>query len=158
MRINLRFNNAIYIMLMTLIIDQISKHWIVTEIMNPPRVLPVTSFLNIVLVWNKGMIFGLLNRFDPHVTRYFLIGIAAVILVLLGRWLWRTSAGPAAVGLGLIMGGAIGNVADRIHYGAVVDFLDFYAYGYHWYAFNLADAAIDIGIAFLLLDSFKRAR
>jgi signal peptidase II len=154
-----RFGLATYITVAISLIDQISKWWVINQIMrSEPRVVPVSQHFNIVLVENKGMIFGLLSRFDPHITRWFLLGVAAIILFLLFRWLWRTSSTPVAIGLGFIMGGAIGNVIDRLHYGFVVDFLDFYAYGYHWYAFNVADAAIDIGIAFMLLDSLRRSR
>jgi signal peptidase II len=138
--------------------DQLSKWWLVAHVMQPEHVERVTSFMNFVLVWNRGMIFGLLGRFDPHLTRYFLLIIAALIMFLLGRWLFRTNSTPVAVGLGFIMGGALGNIVDRVRYGAVVDFIDLHMYGYHWYAFNLADAAIDVGIACLLLDSIIRGR
>ena len=89
---------------------------------------------------------------------YFLTAVAAVILFLLGRWLWRTTSALVAIGLGAIMGGAIGNVIDRLRFGAVVDFLDFHYEHYHWYAFNIADAAIVTGVCLLLLDSLVRGR
>jgi signal peptidase II len=68
---------------------------------------------------------------------YVLIAVAAVILFLLGRWLWRTSSTTVALALGMVMGGAVGNVIDRLRYGAVVDFLDFYYRDFHWYNCNL---------------------
>jgi signal peptidase II len=139
--------------------DQIGK-WLILERMDDVhRTIPVTSFLNLVLVWNKGITFGLMNRGSQHVLPYVLIGLAAVILFLLGRWLWRTSSVAVALALGAIMGGAVGNVIDRLRYGAVVDFLDFH-YGdyYHWYVFNIADAAIVTGVALLLIDGMVRGK
>jgi len=122
------------------------------------RTIPVTSFLNFALVWNKGVTFGLFNKNTQHFLPYILIGVAALILFLLGRWLWRTGSTPVALALGAIMGGAIGNVIDRLRYGAVVDFLDFHYGTYHWYAFNIADAAIVTGVALLLLDGMVRGK
>jgi signal peptidase II len=153
-----RITMASYLMALILLCDQLSKWWILSVAMRPPRVTPITSFLNFVLVWNKGVTFGLLNRFAHNSMPWILIGVALLILVLLGRWLLRTSSTIVALGLGAIMGGAIGNVIDRVRYGAVVDFLDFYYHNYHWYAFNVADAAIVTGVTVLLLDSLVRGR
>ncbi len=158
MIIHRRFNIAIYLLALITMCDQLSKWWVLNEAMRPPHTMPVTSFLNIVLVWNKGVTFGFFSHFDHHLMAYFLIAVAAIILFLLGRWLWRTSSTLVAVALGAVMGGAIGNVIDRIRYGAVVDFLDFYYQNYHWYAFNIADAAIVTGVGLLLLDSLVRGK
>ena len=81
--------------------------------------------------------------------------IALVISAALVYWLTRTFRTLLAVGIGMVIGGAIGNVIDRIRYGAVVDFLDFHLGGYHWPAFNLADAAICVGVLFMLIDGFR---
>ncbi len=153
-----RFTIASYLMVFVALCDQLSKWWLLDKVMQPPQTVPVTPFLNLVLVWNKGVTFGLLNRFDHQYISYFLVAVAAVILFLLGRWLWRTSSTPVAIGLGAIMGGAIGNVIDRLRHGAVVDFLDFYYRDYHWYAFNLADAAIVTGVALLLIDGMVKGK
>lgn len=153
-----RFMIALYLGALVVMCDQLSKWWLVNIAMRPPHVMEVTSFLNLVLVWNKGVTFGLLSRMDHHVMSYFLIAVAAIILFLLGRWLWRTSSSLVAIGLGAVMGGAIGNVLDRLRFGAVVDFIDFYYQNYHWFAFNVADAAIVTGVCLLLLDSLVRGK
>ena len=153
-----RFNIAVYLGLFVAIVDQTSKWWVVHQALPPGNVRVVTSFLNLVLVENRGVTFGLLSRLDPHITFYFLVGTALIILALLGRWLWRTGSTPVAIGLGLIIGGAVGNIIDRLRFGVVVDFLDFHFGQYHWYAFNVADSAIVTGVAILLLDSVIRGR
>jgi len=152
-----RFVIASYLIAIIALCDQLSKWWIL-DLMQPPRTVPVTSFLNYVLVWNKGVTFGFFNQSDHRLMSYVLVAVAAVILFLLGRWLWRTTSTPVAIALGAIMGGAIGNVIDRVRLGAVVDFLDFYYDSHHWYAFNIADAAIVTGVCLLLLDNLVRGR
>ncbi len=150
---------SVYLIIFAALADQMSKWWITQRVMPPADGgVTVTSFLNLVLVNNRGVTFGLLNKFDQQWMSYLLLGVAAVILFLLSRWLWRTSSTLVAVALGLIMGGAIGNVIDRIRFGAVIDFLDFHLAGYHWYSFNLADSAIVTGVGLLLLDGLIRGR
>jgi len=157
-----RFNIAIYLAVLVMLLDQMSKWWLVHEIAPPPGGLAVIPFFNLVLVENRGATFGLLSRFDPNITFYFFTVTAAIILLFLGPWLWRTSSTLVAFGIGFIMGGAVGNVIDRIRFGAVIDFLDFYVnfqgQAHHWPAFNLADSAIVTGVALLLLDSIVRKR
>jgi signal peptidase II len=82
-----------------------------------------------------------------------LLGLTILAIVLLGVWLWRTTGQLGALALGAIIGGALGNGYDRFAYGAVVDFCDFHAFGWHWYVFNIADTAIVLGVAFLAYDS-----
>jgi len=147
-----------YMLALIGLVDQISKALVLQRMEDVQRTLPVTSFLNFVLVWNKGVTFGFLSRMEQRYIPYILIGVAAVILFLLGRWLIRTQSTMVALALGAIMGGAIGNVIDRVRYGAVADFLDFYYKDYHWYAFNVADAAIVTGVALLLLDGMVRGK
>lgn len=149
---------SFYVGALVALCDQLSKWWLVNDLMQPPRMVPVTPFLNFVLVHNKGVTFGLLNNLNHHFMPYILSGVALIILFFLGRWVWLTRSMPVAVGLGMVMGGAIGNLLDRIRDGAVIDFLDFYYQNYHWYAFNIADAGIVVGISLLLLDSMLRAR
>lgn len=139
------------------VVDQITKALILNSMVDVHRTIPVTSFLNFVLVWNKGVTFGFMNHKDvPDFMPYVLVGVAAVILFLLGRWLWKTTSIAVALALGAIMGGAVGNIIDRLRYGAVVDFLDFHYLDYHWYAFNVADAAIVAGVTLLLIDGVVR--
>ena len=89
---------------------------------------------------------------------WLLSGLALAVVVALGFWLRRVAHPLVGVALGLIIGGALGNVIDRVRFGAVVDFLDFHALGYHWPAFNVADSAICVGAALLLVDGLLAPR
>jgi signal peptidase II len=147
-----------YMLALVGLADQLSKWFVLQQMGDVQHTIPVTVFLNFVLVWNKGITFGFLNHGGHHYTPYILAAVAAIILFLLGRWLWRTNSTLVALALGAIMGGAIGNVIDRLRYGAVADFIDFYYQDYHWYAFNVADAAIVTGVALLLIDGMVQGK
>lgn len=134
------------------VLDQVSKWWILADVMNPPTVIPVTPFFNLVLVWNRGVSFGLLNQ-DSAWIPWLLSALAAAICGGLLVWLRRADGRWLAAALGLVIGGALGNLVDRLRFGAVVDFLDVHAGGYHWPAFNVADAAITVGVGVLLIDA-----
>lgn len=110
------------------------------------EVLPV---FNLVLVRNHGVSFGLLSGFAP---RWTLILLSLAIVTGLSIWLWRSQGRLVSVAIGLVIGGALANVADRLRHGAVTDFLDFHLATHHWPAFNLADVAVVTGVALLLLD------
>ena len=110
----------------------------------------VSPFLDLVLTCNAGVSFGLLNR--TGVPSLILSVAAALIIVVLVFWLSRVRASFLAAAIGLIIGGAIGNVVDRLRFGAVIDFLYFHAGSWYWPAFNLADSAICLGVAAMLLD------
>lgn len=132
--------------------DQASKAWILSffsERSEPVAV--VTPFFNLVLTGNRGMSFGLFNNNAAMNTAVFTV-LAAVIVIALLVWLRRAHNHVIRIALGMIIGGAIGNVIDRLIRGAVVDFLDFHLGAWHWYAFNVADAAICLGVIALLLD------
>ena len=103
--------------------------------------LEVTPFFDLVLVWNQGVSFGLLNGAGGS-SPWWLIGLAGAIAALLIAWLWRETRALPQAALWLVLGGALGNVTDRLRFGAVVDFLDFHLGGLHWPAFNVADSAI----------------
>ena len=115
-------------------------------------VLPV---LNFVLVRNDGISFGLLGGIAPW---WALVALGSLLVIGLSNWLWRAQSKTLATGLGLLIGGALGNILDRVRHGAVTDFLDFHVAGYHWPAFNFADVAVVCGVAILLLDSFRLNR
>jgi signal peptidase II len=117
-----------------------------------PRVIEVLPFLNIVEVWNLGVSFGLLAS-NSSLGRWFLIVLALVITGFLLAWLWRLTELWPAMAIGLVIGGALGNVLDRLWLGAVYDFIDLHITGYHWPAFNLADSAITIGVVILVADA-----
>lgn len=147
-----RFAVGLALVLLVVLADQLVKWWILTEVMNPPRVIPVTDFFNLVLTWNRGVSFGLFSDGAQFIT-YVLIALALAIAGTLMVWLWRTDRWIIGIALGLVVGGALGNVIDRIRFGAVVDFLDFHWAGWHWPAFNVADSAITVGVAMIVLDS-----
>jgi signal peptidase II len=141
------------------VLDQLSKAGILgffTEHL-PGQQQEITSFFNVVLIHNRGMSFGLFNQSGGFNALLFSL-VAAVIVTVLIYWLSRVESSVLAVAIGLIIGGAIGNVIDRIRLGAVVDFLDFHIGTWHWPAFNVADSAICIGVAVMLLDGLLLRR
>ena len=111
-------------------------------------------FLSCVLVFNTGISFGLFAG-ETALLRWVLIGLALAVSVLLTSWLYKEKRLRVASALGLILGGAIGNVVDRIFRHAVVDFLDFHIGGWHWPAFNLADSAITVGVVLYVFTSLR---
>ena len=124
----------------------------------PGESLPVTPFFNLVLVWNRGVSFGLFNHGAPLPPVVFIV-ISLIIALLFGAWLLKAENRMMALSIGAVIGGAIGNVIDRFRFGAVVDFLDFHIAGIHWPAFNVADSAIVVGIALIVFDGlFLAAR
>ena len=138
-------------------LDQLTK-WLIREIvLGTGRDIEVTGFFNIVEVWNRGVSFGLFASDSPW-TPYLLSALAIAISIVLIVWLRKAETTFLALALGFVIGGAIGNVFDRFIWGRVYDFLDFHAAGYHWPAFNVADAAISVGVALILLDGFIAKR
>ena len=142
--------------LLAFAVDQSHKAWMVLvyEIKKRSRV-EITPFLDFVFVLNKGVSYGLGAWIGPWV----LIGFA--VLTAFGLWIWlaRAGTGPLmAISLGLIIGSALANGLDRVIHGGVVDYFSLHAFGYYWYVFNIADAAIVAGVAGLLYDSFLTSR
>ena len=134
-------------------LDQLSKWIIVAHVMNPPVQIEVTSFFNLVLAHNRGVSFGMFAA-GSELGKWILVGLELMISGFLVRWLFQSSSPFSIIALGLILGGAVGNVIDRVLIGAVVDFLDFHAFGTHWPAFNVADTTIFLGAAGLIFESF----
>ncbi|MDH4285058.1 MAG: signal peptidase II [Gallionellaceae bacterium] len=136
-----------------IIIDQISKLW-VSGHFSYGEVLPVTGFFNLVLAHNKGAAFSMLS--DAGGWQRWMFSAIAIIASIWITWLLRRHPQQKlfCFALSMILGGALGNLIDRISYGYVVDFLDFHWSGHHFPAFNAADSAITCGAALLLLDSF----
>lgn len=148
-----------------LVLDQLSKAWILYGLgmYEPPdaaaglphKEIDLTSFFNLVMVWNRGVSYGLFPAHGP--VGAALLGLFSLIAVVgLGWWLWRVHSTALAIGLGLVIGGALGNLVDRVLYGQVADFFHFYIRTYHWYVFNIADCAITFGVAALLYDALLR--
>lgn len=132
------------------LVDQVTKWWIMNYVMIPPQVIPVTSFFNIVLGRNTGVSFGLLGG----LSQWLLVMAAAAVITMLLIWMSRAMSYLITLALGLIVGGALGNVVDRLRFGGVTDFLDFYLGDWHWPAFNMADVGIVCGAGLLLAESF----
>jgi signal peptidase II len=144
-----------------LVLDQLTK-WTLLDWMlgRAPgdRLVPVTSFFNVVLVWNRGVSFGMFNHGDGRLNALAFSALAAAIVIGLLVWLRRTTQPLVVGGIGLVIGGAVGNVIDRLRFGAVVDFLDFHVATWHWPAFNVADAAICVGVALIVIDGLLGRR
>ena len=143
-----------------LILDQASKLWLLFVFdLGRYGAVQVTPFLDLVLTWNTGISYGWFQQ-DGPVGAAVLLGFKVVAVIALVIWMARSKTHLATVGLGLIIGGAIGNAIDRAAYGAVVDFVLLHGrWGektFNWYVFNIADAAIVVGVALLLYDSFRR--
>jgi signal peptidase II len=140
--------------LITLILDQATKLYTLfvydLPVKEPAEILP---FINLIVVWNRGISYGLFQQ-NSDLGRWVLVGVSILASIGLGVWIRRTTAKLLATSLGLIVGGALGNVVDRIAYGAVFDFIQFHVGSWSWYVFNVADAAIVAGVAGLLYDSF----
>ena len=146
--------------LAVLLVDQVSKYWVLHVLRLPElRQVEVLPVLNLTMVWNRGVTFGLLNGVGG-MSSLVLAGIAVIVVLLLAGWLRRAESWVVATALGAIAGGAIGNVIDRLRFGAVVDFIHAHVGDWSWYVFNLADAAIVCGVATLVLDGLlpRRAR
>jgi signal peptidase II len=140
------------------VLDQLTKHW-VSAVFDYGEARAVTGFFNLVLTHNKGAAFSFLASAAGWQRGFFIV-IALVAIIVISVLLLRHAGDKLfCVALALILGGAIGNVLDRIVLGYVVDFLDFHVGGWHWPAFNLADSAITAGAVLLVVDSFgPRAR
>ncbi len=143
------------IVALVMLLDQLTKWFARDALWEPSRAIEVTSFFNLVPVENRGISFGMLSSesgFGP----WLIAGAALVIAAALVVWLARTKRRLPAIALGLIVGGALGNVIDRARLGWVIDFIDLHAVGHHWPAFNLADSGIAVGVGLLLIDALFR--
>ena len=147
-----RFGLGLTIAVLVVVLDQLTKWWVLEHVMTPiPRVVEITPFFNLVLAWNQGVSFGMFSN-GTSVMPYVLSAVALVIVVVLLGWLRSADRVLVALSIGMIVGGAVGNVIDRLRFGAVADFLDFHAFGWHFWAFNVADTGISVGVALLVLD------
>ena len=133
-------------------LDQATKWWILAFVMDPPRVISVTPFFNLVLVWNRGISFGMFSN-ESSAGVWLLSLLALIIVGFLFNWLRKAESKRVVISLGLIIGGALGNVIDRAVHSAVLDFLDFYIGSVRWPAFNAADSFITVGAILLIVDS-----
>jgi signal peptidase II len=142
-----------------LVADQGSKYYLLYHEnfahMGPGQAVPVLPFFNLVMAWNPGISYGLLPASGPLGT-WALIAFSLAAVVALAWWLWHTNSWSLAAGIGLIIGGAIGNnMIDRVIYGRVADFFHFYGFGFDWYVFNVADIAITLGAIAIVYEVLK---
>jgi signal peptidase II len=139
------------------VLDQATKLWLLRVYdLGAKGAVSLTPFLDLVLIKNKGISYGLFQQEGP-LGQWALLAFKAIAVVLLGIWLTRATSRLTAVTLGLIIGGALGNAIDRLAYGAVVDFVHFHittaTWSFSWYVFNLADTAIVVGVLGLLYEA-----
>jgi len=139
---------AVAVGLLVVALDQLSK-WQMMRLM-PADVVEVTGFFNLVQVCNTGISFGLMPG-ESALKPWILSAFAAAVVIGLLIWVRRKDSLLLMAGSGLVVGGALGNVVDRLRLGCVIDFIDVHAAGWHWPAFNLADSAITVGVALLLV-------
>lgn len=154
-----RFLLPLLVVCLVVLVDQLTKAWILYEFENPEVVRHVFPFLDIVLTWNKGIGFGFLKANEVW-QMVGLIMIATGISAILGVWISKTTDKFQIVYLSMIIGGAIGNIIDRLRFGAVVDFIfvPVYILGYRFPAFNIADSAITVGVCLVLIESYVRKK
>ncbi len=136
------------------VLDQWSKH-AVTAVFRYGESLAITPFFNLVLVYNKGAAFSFLSGASGWQREFFIAITAAALAVIVALVRKHRDEPLFCWGLTMVAGGALGNLADRIVHGHVIDFLDFHAAGWHFWAFNVADSAITAGAALLILDSLR---
>ena len=146
-------------LLMTLIVivlDQASKKWIESHLEAFEKMEIIPGFLNLIHVRNSGVAFGLFPSNGDAAGTLVLIGLGLLALCAVAYYFWWSPANDRFLlaALGLVMGGAVGNLIDRISKGAVTDFIDCYVGSYHWHTFNVADSAITVGIALMLIGTF----
>ena len=145
------FGSGLIIAAVTLATDRVTK-WIALEVLDlPQRPIEVAPFFNLVMVWNSGISFGLFSN-DTRIGPWLLSGFALTVTAGLLVWLRRAHSLMLTVALGLVLGGAVGNVIDRILWGRVADFVDLHLGNWHWPVFNVADAAIVFGFGLIVLD------
>ncbi len=136
-----------------LLADQTSKVWLIDLLAaDGGRSARLGPVFNLVMVWNPGVSFGLFAS-DSEAMRWILVAVSVAVAAGLVVWLVRGTNRWLAIALGLVIGGAVGNAIDRVVHGRVADFFDFHVGAWHWPAFNLADSAIVVGVAMLVLDS-----
>jgi signal peptidase II len=140
------------IALAVLVADQTAKLFVLGGLkMVEFQRIAVAPFFDLYLRWNTGISYSLFPQ-TTAAGRWALLGLTLLVTLLLGVWLWRTSGLVAALALGAIIGGALGNAYDRLVYGAVADFCDLHALGWHFYVFNVADTGITLGVLLLVYD------
>lgn len=150
---------AYVIAAVVLVLDQLSKYWILTVLRLPEYgTVDIAWPLQFTRIWNQGVSFGLLQAGNDLV-RWGMVAFSLAVAVILIRWVRGGQVRLlAAIGLGMLIGGAIGNAIDRARFGAVIDFIDVQRLGFFPWIFNIADSGITVGVILLLLDTLRRER
>lgn len=150
----MKLHTSLAIALIILVVDLLTKRWVESSLFFGQQI-PITSFFNLVLTYNAGAAFSFLSE-ESGWQRWFLSSIAVGASVFIVYLLHKNKDQKLlCLSLSMILGGALGNLWDRITLGHVVDFLDFYVGNYHWPAFNVADTAIVVGAGLLIIESFQ---
>ena len=145
---------ALAIICLTVLLDQASKSWLIDLLAeNQLQPIEVTSFFRLVMVWNTGVSFGMFSN-SGNSAHWLLIILPGLVALGLAIWMLRSNTWLEVLGLATVISGALGNLIDRVIRGAVADFFDFHVAGWHFWAFNVADCAISVGVAILLYDAF----
>lgn len=143
---------GLMVAVIVVLLDQLSKYWMLHQVLVEKSIIEVFPCFNLVKAWNTGVSFSMFND-GGTLGIVILSTLALVIVAFLLKWLYGETNCWVRVSLGMIIGGAIGNVIDRISYGAVFDFLDFYWRDAHWPAFNVADSFICVGAMIIIIYS-----
>ena len=151
-----KFYIYLFFVFLIFISDRLSKIYIINEsLKNLDNFILKSTYLNIRLIWNEGIAFGLLSFDDKAL--YHSLSLLVLVIILVIIYMIIKSDGLKKFSLMLILGGALGNFYDRIAYGAVPDFIDFHVNGFHWFIFNIADIFISIGVfALIILEIFDK--
>ena len=151
-------NLGLWIAALSFAADRLSKEVMLYPLgfagLPPGQAVPVLPFFNLVMVWNPGISYGLFPA-NSWVGTAALVAVAVAAVVILTRMLWSATSQALAIGFGLVIGGALGNLLDRLIYGRVADFFHFYGFGYDWYVFNVADIAIFFGAIAIIYEVLK---
>ncbi|HAS53732.1 MAG: signal peptidase II [Nitrospirae bacterium GWC2_57_13] len=140
------------------ILDQVTKYLIVAHVRMYEIITVIPGFFNVTHVRNRGAAFGMLSNMPELFRSLFFIAITLIAVVVIAVLVKKTHERLQVVAFSLIAGGAVGNVIDRLRFGEVVDFIDWYVRSYHWHTFNVADSAITIGVALLIIDMLRKPR
>lgn len=144
---------AVLLAIILVAVDQATKHYFRELLLSGgPRSIIIVPFFNLTPGWNYGVSFGMLSTGRAGIV----IGLTGALTLFLVVWMWRAEDRVTAASLGAMIGGAVGNLTDRLRFGAVFDFLDFHAAGWHWPTFNFADVSIVMGSVGILLGAFDR--
>ncbi|WP_262691940.1 signal peptidase II [Kordiimonas aestuarii] len=145
---------GLFVAAILVVVDQLSKWWILEGLNLPEKgSVPLLPFLSFSMVWNQNISMGI--PLGESLGKWGIVVLTVAISIWLVHWLMKTLRRFEATSLALILGGAIGNLIDRLVHGAVVDFIHLHAWGYNFYVFNVADSAITIGVLLLIIDGLR---